>query len=132
MKDANRSILLTVTDADNAVGRKKEAKNCALAKACVREGKADGAIIGISFSYLVKGTTATRYRTSVTVSREITSFDRHQHFEPGRNYRLGKIGPTTRLGRSVDRTKYPTKNKRKMRKGLEHTHRTANIRVAGQ
>src|SRR5436190_13771884 len=43
--DATKSIKINVTPADSASGRKKDAGNCALAKACMREKIADAAII---------------------------------------------------------------------------------------
>src|SRR6266550_1073246 len=97
--DATKSIKINVTSADSASGRKKDSANCALAKACVREKIADAAIIGIGFSYLIKGKIATRYKTSNSVSREITSFDRHQDFAEGNDYTLSKVGPSARLGK---------------------------------
>src|SRR4051812_17932241 len=86
VEDADESIVITVTKKDNSSARKKEPTDCALARACIREKIADAAIIGLSYSWLIKGTKAIRYATSVTVSREITSFDRHHDFMAGKNY----------------------------------------------
>lgn len=96
--DAKESIAINVSKADNAAGRKKDSTHCALAQACKRQKIADAAIIGLAISYLVKGTTATRYKTSVSVAREITSFDRHHDFAEGRNYVLGKVHKGARIG----------------------------------
>lgn len=96
--DATESIRVTVTNADNKIGRKKDFAECALAKACKRTGVAEGTLIGMAFSYLINGDTATRYTTSTAVSREITSFDRNQQFEAGTNYCLSKVSPGNRLG----------------------------------
>lgn len=94
--DATDSIDITVLPEDSVKGRKKDPQACALARACMREKGADGAIIGIAYSYLIRGTVATRYSTSVAVAREITTFDRHQDFAPGDNYKLSKVSPSNR------------------------------------
>lgn len=96
--DARESILVTVTKRDVDGGRRKEPGSCALAKACVRDQHADGALINLSFSYIIRGKVATRYKTSNTVSREIVSFDRHRDFATGINYRLSKVAPGARIG----------------------------------
>lgn len=129
--DARVSKAVSVTKEDNKTGRKKDPGNCALARACTRQG-ADGAIINISFSYLIKGDVATRYKTSVVVGREITSFDRHQDFATGKDYLLSKVGPTQRLGfkQQSKKTRGPHLTK-KVDNSIVHTnHRTSRIRVA--
>jgi hypothetical protein len=40
-----------------------------------------------------------RYKTSVAVGREITSFDRHHEFATGNDYLLSNVPPSSRLGR---------------------------------
>ncbi len=131
VEDAKKSIQVAVKPEDNQKGRKKDVTGCALAKACMRNKVADGAIIGIAFSYLIKGTHAVRYKTSVTVGREITSFDRHHDFASGRDYTLSKVGPSA----SLDREVVPKiKGKRKYTnnrcgKEVVHGHRTTRIRV---
>ncbi len=127
--DANDSIIVSVAKEDSVSGRKNDPKQCALAKACVRGG-ADGAIINIGFSYLIKGEVATRYKTSVGVGREITSFDRHQDFAVGRDYVLGKVSPGNRLGyhKGGPSGKPPHKFKKPM--PIVHKHRTSRIRVS--
>jgi len=126
VQDSKRTITVNVTPKDTKSGRKKDPNNCALAKACVRSKIADIAIIGISFSYLIKGNKATRYKTLVGVGREITSFDRHQDFAEGLDYKLSKVSPSSRL------------NKEYKRKSGLHTgtkinsnkiHHTDNIRI---
>lgn len=126
--DANESINITVTPEDSQKGRRKHPESCALARACVREKIADHAIIGIGFSYLIKGDHATRYKTSVGVGREITSFDRHQEFAAGKDYRLSKVGGTSRLGQRAQTDKTGPKTGPPKPKPLA-VHRTANIRV---
>lgn len=132
VKDAKEGILITVIAADSKAARKKDPANCALAVACKRQGIADAAIINVGFSYLIKGNVATRYKTSQTVGREITSFDRHQDFAEGRDYRLSRIGPSAKLGRSKKFMDYPTRNLTKQRPSVElvHKHRTTRIRVS--
>jgi hypothetical protein len=127
--DADEGVAVKVTKRDSEKGRKKNPDQCALAKACVRELKADGAIINVAFSYVVTGKTATRYQTSIAVGREITSFDRHQDFEPG-TYLLSKVKPSARLGASKQSGpsgKHQT-TPWKMPKHI-HKHQTENIRV---
>lgn len=96
--DAKESIVINVKELDSRRSSKKDPANCALVHACKRMKIADAAIIGISFSYLIKGTKATRYKTSQSVGREITTFDRHGEFAAGENYRLSRIAPRERLG----------------------------------
>lgn len=131
VKDANEPIWVSVTKADSATGRKKDASECALARACVREKHADGAVINIGTSYIIKGDTAVRYATSNSVSREITSFDRGAGFQEGNDYLLAAPPPTSRLdhvretrpgGPHVDNKPSPRPN--------VHRHHTENIRVS--
>lgn len=125
IKEATRPLLISVTTEDSQSATKKDPSGCALARACVRQQVADSAIIGIAYSWLIKGKTATRYRTSATVAREITSFDRHQDFAAGKSYRLCAIQPSARMG-----------NKKCLKKGATNgrrpeplaVHKTANIR----
>src|SRR6267154_6370563 len=101
VKDSNKTIEIEVTSKDSSGGRKKDPQSCALAKDCIRNKIADAAIIGLSYSYLIKGNKATRYKTSVGVGREITSFDRHQDFAEGSYYKLSKISKSSRLDRRI-------------------------------
>lgn len=125
--DATDSIRVSVLPEDSVKGRKGDPQSCALARACVREEKADGAVIGLSTSYVIKGKVAKRYKTSVTVSREITSFDRHHDFATGKDYILSKIAPSVRLGRIRSQ-----KNKGETGTGPKHgfvAHHTARVRL---
>lgn len=123
--DAKESIFLEVTNKDLAKASKKDPKNCALARACKRQEGAQGAIIGIGTSYVIKDNVATRFLTSAAVGREIVSFDRHGEFQPGSSYTLSAIPPTLHLtsGRKIRRVP-KSKNR-----DIVHRHRTANIRV---
>ena len=95
--DARIGITIKVTEKDNKKARKKDPNNCALATACIDSHIADSAIIGISSYYLIKGNKAVRYKTTESVSREITSFDRHHDFQPG-IYGLSPVSKSCRLG----------------------------------
>lgn len=130
--DAKETIDITVEPEDSVKGRRKDPAGCALAKACIRQKIADAAIIGIGYSYLIKGNTAVRYKTSEAVGREITSFDRHNDFAAGKNYKLSKVSPQARLG---------YKPAPKQKSGPRETtrepipmayHKTANVRVMRQ
>ncbi len=121
--DAKEGIRIEVTAEDNRKGRRKDPNSCALVKACLREHIADAAVIGVSFSYLIKDNKATRYKTSVGIAREITSFDRHQDFQSGKNYLLSPVSKSNRLGRKRPKRNEPTGKKYK-----KIIHRTENIR----
>lgn len=96
--DATDTIEVSVTERDSRNAKIKSPSDCALARACVREVKADGAIINVGYSYIIHGDVATRYSTSVAVGREITSFDRGGGFEAGFDYKLSKVAPANKLG----------------------------------
>lgn len=102
--DSSRPISITVEKKDVASARRMEADGCAMAKALCREKGVDGAIVGIGVSYLIKGNTAVRFNTPATVAREITSFDRHDDFDPG-EYQLSAISPSQRFDRPRTRPK---------------------------
>lgn len=125
--DATESIVIAVSEKDNTKSRKKDPENCAMATACKRSGIADHAIIGIGYSWLIKGDVATRYKTSNTVGREITSFDRHKDFAVGINYRLSKIAPCNKLG--VKKSLQKTGPRLTTKDWPNKIHRTANIRT---
>ena len=98
--DSKETITVDVIPEDSKVGRSKDPAGCALVKACIRQKMADGAIIGIGFSYLIKGNTAIRFKTSQAVAREITTYDRHNAFAPGEDYKLSKVSKSSQLGRA--------------------------------
>lgn len=133
--DSERTLDVTVTAEDTAAGNKLDPENCALAKACVRQKIADAAIIGISTSYLIRGDTAIRYHTSTAVSREITSFDRHDDFAEGQHYKLSRISPSCRQEvRNMKSKLYHRAKVKARKKGQPYTpsrvvHRTANVRI---
>lgn len=130
--DATERVFVRVSKKDSASGRKKDPARCALARACKRMEGVDGAIINVGFSYLIKKNVAVRYKTSVAVGREITSFDRHQDFAAGTDYLLSAVSPSQQLGR------YKTEKGRQRGPHLTtkeespkiHRHTTEKIRVA--
>jgi hypothetical protein len=125
--DATDSVQIHVTQADQKEAKPQDPYDCAMARACVREFKADGVAIGISFSYILKGDTLYRYVTPHTVSREIISFDRHQDFSTG-SYRLSKVPPGSRLGKTFKRGTGPRKTKRKDNGVKIPAHFTSRVR----
>lgn len=131
VRDATDTIKVAVRAADSRDGKKNDPGNCALARACRRELAADGAIIGIGFSYVIKGDVATRYKTSVGVAREITSFDRHQDFAIGADYILSRVPPASRLGRHErdGRTARPVKSPHSP---VAVHHKTVRVRVVAR
>jgi hypothetical protein len=108
ISDADRSINVRVIEEDYTSGTGRKAaqpmvpEDCALAHACTRQLKADGVVITLGFSYVVRGTHATRYMTTEPVKREITSFDRHGDFRPG-IYTLGHVPPSASLATMEER-----------------------------
>ncbi|HMH81381.1 MAG TPA: hypothetical protein VK531_00815 [Gemmatimonadales bacterium] len=102
VRDAGRGVHVAVTQKDSDGGKRMKASECALAIAAKREFEADGVIIGMSVSYLIKGDTAIRYRTPASVSRELVSFDRHHDFAPG-TYALAAVAPSQRFGVQYER-----------------------------
>lgn len=125
VRDATESIVVSVEEQDVKTGKRKSPEQCALAKACVRKNIADAAMIGISAVWLIKGNTATRYKATVGVAREITSFDRHQDFAAGKDYVLGKISPTHRLDY---RRRLKPSGKTASREPVIKRHKTINVR----
>ena len=109
--DATKTIEIEVIDEDCKKGDKKSPESCAMARACIRQRVADGAIIGLSYSWIIKGNKATRYLTSVAVGREITSFDRHHDFAAGRHYKLSKVSPSNLLEKRHNFKKAPKRGK---------------------
>ena len=127
--DARRSLTVSVKPIDASSGRKKDPEQCALARACVREKIADAAIIGLGYSYLIRGNHAIRYQTSPGVAREIVSFDRHQDFATGTDYKLLKVSPAHRIG--IKRKLYNNRENshKSVRKVIPQRHYTSGVRV---
>ena len=94
--DADQSIDIKVSKKDCSEAKQLDPSECALARAARRDMQADGAIIGLSSSYIIRGTTAIRFATPERVQREIVSFDRHHDFAPG-DYFLTPKSPSSRM-----------------------------------
>lgn len=95
--DAHAPVYVTVGDKDCKDARKLNPSECALARAARRELHADGVIIGMSTSYIIKGNKAVRFDTPQSVAREIVSFDRHGDFATG-DYHLIPKSPSNQFG----------------------------------
>ncbi len=95
--DAKAHMNIEVTKHDDSVATKKAHKGCAMAVACKRKLNLDGVIISVKTAYMIKGKKAIRFIVPEHVSREVVSFDRGGHFEPG-EYSLNKPTSTHRLG----------------------------------
>lgn len=96
--DAPKDVTLHITPADVAKGRKKAPDCCAAAQACMRQMKAERALVHLSRIYLEKGGKWVRYVTPDRLRTEIISFDRGHRFEPG-DYHLVPLQPSQRRGR---------------------------------
>lgn len=122
--DADTAIEVSVQRKDCKDAKKNNPMECALARAAKRELHVDGAIIGISSSYIIKGDTAFRFETPESVKREIVSFDRHGDFSPG-DYYLTPKSPSNRFGRDERNYKRKGGNHKAKRK----IHHSARVRV---
>lgn len=122
--DATKPVEISVNRRDCKESKRLNPSECALARAGRRELKSDGVIIGVSTSYVIRGTQAIRFETPESVQREIVSFDRHQDFAPG-DYYLTPKAPSMRLGESTKRYGRSNKNKTVKRK----IHHSARVRV---
>jgi hypothetical protein len=128
VKDATHTMLVEVTSADNANADVKNHRTCALAIAATRCFHADGAIIGMTTSWLIKGRTAFRFMNAETVTREITSFDRKAGFDAG-TYLLSPPSDSNRLG--MVRSHNPDRRSNGSRKGKPaFRHYTRNVRAS--
>lgn len=123
--DATESIDVRVTKRDCDSASSKMPEECAMAKAVKRHHS--GAIISNATSYVIDGDVATRYKTPMSVTKEIVSFDRNHTFEPG-DYSLRAPAPTERLGPRI-RPQH-TKNRNNKRRRVYHM--TEGIRTIGR
>jgi hypothetical protein len=82
--DARSQEIVEVTLRDIAIATALSINKCALAVACTRQLKSDGAIILINTGFLIYGAQAIRYRLAGTIGRETTCFDRGGDFDPGK------------------------------------------------
>jgi arginase family enzyme len=121
--DSDVTIEVSVNRKDCKDATKMNPSNCALARATKRELHADGVIIGLSSSYVIKGDVAVRFATPESVQREIISFDRHQDFATG-EYTLRPKSPTNRL--NSGNYKHKTGKNKKVTRRL---HTSARVRI---
>lgn len=124
IENSDKSIVVSVSSKDCALGKKLESSECALAKAVKRQYKADGAVIAMHNSYIIRGTHAIRFHTSEAVKREIVSFDRHNDFAPG-DYKLSPVSPSARRGYRPDPRKRSGKEHRIVHKKTVRVRETA-------
>ena len=94
--DANQPLRITVTSDDVKRAKAKQEDSCAIAKACERIPRVDGAIVKTTTAYVITGDLAIRYLLPETVTREIVSFDRHHDFRPG-EYQLSAMNKAHRI-----------------------------------
>lgn len=125
--ETRKRASVTVRETDTTKAVPGDFSTCALALAACRQLKVDGAIIGLSFSYLIKGTHATRYSTPPTVAREMVSFDRHSDFDIG-TYHLAPVCPAARLGAPRGRHIKRGTGGGKLKKSRHIIHKTARVR----
>jgi hypothetical protein len=122
--DARKNLEIEVTESDCKYAQRKNAKDCAMARATKRQY--DGAIISSSSAYVIKGDTATRYKVPESLAREIVTFDRHNAFEPG-DYHLKAPSPRERLGQRLKTREIGT-YKKNGRETNSRRHVTSGIR----
>jgi hypothetical protein len=124
--DASKPIEILVDADDCKKAERLNPTECALARAAKRELKADGVIIGMQSSYIIKGNVAVRFATPESVRREIVSFDRHQDFAPGEYYLTPK-SPSMKLGKNY----HPDRNYKggKIKDARRKHHMSARVRI---
>jgi|SRR5580704_3115494 hypothetical protein len=124
IEEGTEPLRVEVTKRDSSSAAVRNHDACAMAVACKRQAKADGVIVSIQTSYVIKGTVATRYKVPNAVQREIVSFDRDAGFAPG-EYELVPFEPSGRLGVR----QAPTGPHKVTGKPKQFQHHTAGIRA---
>jgi hypothetical protein len=127
VEDADKPVIVEVTADDVSHAKVKDHETCALAIACKRTFKADGVIIGMTTSWIVRAKMATRFRNAGTISREITSFDRKAGFDAG-YYLLTPASPSNKLG--TQRAYDPVRNSKGGKGVRKFRHYTRNVRAS--
>jgi hypothetical protein len=123
--DQTKHVKIHVTEQDCTGAHKESFSDCALARAAKRELHADGALIGLTYSYIIRGRNALRFKTPPSVQREILSFDRHHDFDIG-TYSLSPIPEVARLGVSTNSKSGPRTGPSKTPR--YHVHKSARVR----
>jgi hypothetical protein len=124
--DATKKTIIEVKAEDSVGGRRKDPALCAFARACYRSFNADGVIIGLGTSYVIKGKRAVRYKNAESISREIISFDRDAGFDLGR-YQLVPHSGTNCLGVYKGHDTHPKSKNGEDRRAFRHY--TKGVRV---
>src|SRR6266699_845611 len=125
VEDAKHAITFEVTKRDVARGDIKDPDSCAMALACMRYQRAKAAKIHLFYSYVLEKDHWLRYKTPVSVSREIVAFDRGGSFEPG-EYTLRPPAKSDRLGSKIRHAHRTITGKRRSKLKI---HITANVRT---
>jgi|SoiMethySBSTD1v2_1073268.scaffolds.fasta_scaffold26988_10 hypothetical protein len=121
--DADQSVDIKVSKKDCTEAKQMDPSECALARAVRRDMEADGAIIGLSSSYIIRGNKAIRFSTPERVQREIVSFDRNHDFAPG-DYFLTPKSPSSRMGAPQYKKKAaPTSGAKVAKRKVHHPDR---------
>lgn len=126
VRDATKPAIVEVTAHDNSHSDVKSHRTCAFALACTRFFHADGVIIGLTTSWIIRNRVATRYSNAATISREITSFDRKAGFDEGL-YLLTPASETARLGTKRSHNPRRSGTSKGIRK---FRHYTRNVRTS--
>ena len=122
VKDGTKDLTIEVTAADVKSAGAKNHKGCAMANACKRALKLDGALVSLGTVFLIKDEVALRYRVPASLSRELVAFDRGGSFVPG-EYDLRKPEPASTRPRATHKGK-PTAGYRGTR------HITGGVRTS--
>jgi hypothetical protein len=94
--DADKPVMLQITQADCKHGSKKDPTRCAAALALKRATGCDECRVHIACTYLRFGDKWLRYATPPSLKAEIISFDRGGGFYPG-DFRLHPMPASLRL-----------------------------------
>lgn len=124
--DLTAPIEIHVEAQDQKGARTLDHASCAMARACARELRADGAYVGLSKAYVVFGEYAVRCDVPESVSREVVSFDRRGGFSTG-TYALSAVSEGNRLG--IPKSQKRTGNG-PVRRPTAVVHRTTRVRSA--
>lgn len=94
--DADKSVIIQITQSDCERGSKKDPAKCAAALALKRTTGCDECRVHVGCTYLRFGTKWLRYATPASLRAEIISFDRGGGFYPG-DFQLHPIPKGNRL-----------------------------------
>ena len=125
--ESRKAVLITVRAEDCKNSTAGEPDACALAVAAKRQYKVQGAFIGLTVSYLIRGKTAIRFETPDTVQREVVSFDRNKDFAPG-EYHLAGVRPSARRKAVRTQPQKPGSRSKGHRIVHKETVRVRNVR----